>query len=1504
VAPPDQGKERMWRFKLDDTTWLEVSRETPATKRVRPRGRFRILGALVVAMTLLTVVFTAGAGAEGTPSIASDKADYLPGEAVALSGSGWVAGEIVHVTVDDDQSDPWAHEADLTAADDGTFTGALTLPEVAGTYTIAASSPSGTAAATFTATPPPPLPPPPPSGNPAIASDKDDYAPGATVALSGSGWVVGEIVHVSVDDDQSDSWTHEADVTAADDGTLSDSFDLTELAGTFAVSATAPSGSADTSFTVTAQPPAPTTDPTLSSDKDAYSPGETVSLSGADWTAGGTVHVAVDDDKNDAWEHSANVTVAANGTITDTFDLPDGLAAEFTATATDPADRRATATFSAGFGSATEPYLVRFGSGTSTGTQAQILAAAGAVDTNYIAPLRIHGVLLPGGAGLQASLDKLRSYPSVTRVEPDRTREAGGTPNDSNYGDQWSLTKIGWENVFGTVSPSGSAKVAILDTGIDGSHPDLDGNVVPGTSILDGSNGLSDPNGHGTAMAGIVAAETDNGAGVAGIGYAGVTVMPVTVLGADGTGQDSEIIEGVVYAAEHNADVILMAFSNPGYSEMLQAAIDYAWESGAVLVAATGNDGSSSVTFPAGDRGVIGVSNTDQSDALNGSSNYGQAVFLGAPGTGIATTSAGGGYTSITGTSAAAAEVAGAAALISAASGASNGVIVSRLAKNGEPAGTQEQTGNGRLNVDRAIADESTDSIQPSGANPVGSGGPIVGPYVAATKQIDIPNVSAAEGNSLSTTMTFSLTTNGSGTGTVTYSTAPSGANPAAEGTGTCDPGEDYIDSTGALTFTQGGGGSEPKTINVTICGDTTFEPNETFTVSLTKVSEGNPGLNTTDTGIGTITNDDAPNNPPAGTNNTITITEDTSYTFAAADFGFTDPDAGDTMSAVRIDTLSIPAGATLQLSGVDVTVGQVISTANIPNLVFTPAPNANGAGYASFTFSVRDTNGPAFDPSPNTMTINVTAVDDPPVAVDDTATVTEGDPATTIDVLANDTDIDGGPKTVDSVTQPAHGTVVNNGIDVSYEPNLDYCNDGDPKDTFTYTLNGGSTATVSVTVACVNDPPVANDDSYNATEDTQLSVSAPGVLGNDTDVDAGDSLTVTAASPIDNVNHGSLTLNSNGSFTYDPAANYCGPDSFTYQAEDSANAESNTATVSITVACVNDPPVVTAGANQPGNEGASISVGATFTDVESGGTHTCNVSWGDSSSSSGTVVEPSGSTHGSCSASHMYADDNPTGTPSDVYSVTITVTDDGTTDGQPAPKNGSATLSVTVSNVAPTITSFTGTNSLMGPLVYVPSTFTTIFTDPGADTWKADFTWSDGSPLTQLVNLFVSGQTVTHAFATAGCNKIQKVRVTDDDGGFNEKTTTVNVGTGGFLPPMTNQPVTNKLKNGQVLPVKIQITDCTGASVNGLTPAIRLLAGDQTATFDDSEVAITPPSVSSADTNGYMRSSGSGVYIYNMSVNIPLNTDYTVIIYPYAVQSTGVLNTGLTFRHVIQATK
>ncbi|TMK79414.1 MAG: hypothetical protein E6G45_03635, partial [Actinobacteria bacterium] len=340
---------------------------------------------------------------------------------------------------------------------------------------------------------------------------------------------------------------------------------------------------------------------------------------------------------------------------------------------------------------------------------------------------------------------------SVARVEADQVRAVQAEPDDPGYAQQWSLPQIGWDQVYGSVDPLGTATVAVLDTGVDASHPDLAGNVVPGTSVFDpNSDGTTDPNGHGTWMAGIVAASTGNGLGIAGVGYAGVRVMPVTVLGSDGTGNDSDIISGVTYAADHGADVILMSFSNPGYSESLQAAVDYAWSRGAVVIAATGNEGSSTPTFPAGDRGVVGVSNTDFMDSLDLTSNYGIDTFLAAPGVGIETTAAGGGYATISGTSAAAAEVAGAAALMRASSvDATNGVVVGRLARNADAAGSTEQTGNGRLNLARAIADTSLDSIEPAGSPPVGGGGPYVGPYVAVAAGITLSPTEGRPGNTV-----------------------------------------------------------------------------------------------------------------------------------------------------------------------------------------------------------------------------------------------------------------------------------------------------------------------------------------------------------------------------------------------------------------------------------------------------------------------------------------------------------------------------------------------------------------------------------------------------------------------------------------------------------------------------------------------------------------------------------------------------------------------------------
>jgi hypothetical protein len=242
---------------------------------------------------------------------------------------------------------------------------------------------------------------------------------------------------------------------------------------------------------------------------------------------------------------------------------------------------------------------------------------------------------------------------------------------------------------------------------------------------------------------------------------------------------------------------------------------------------------------------------------------------------------------------------------------------------------------------------------------------------------------------------------------------------------------------------------------------------------------------------------------------------------------------------------------------------------------------------------------------------------------------------------------------------------------------------------------------------------------------------------------------------------------------------------------------------------------------------------------------------------------------------------------------VTVTANDGDDT--------GSDDIDVSVVNVAPDITSFTGTDSFAGPLAFTPSVFTTDFTDPGrpTDTHKAEFTWSDSASV-QTVNPFVTGQKVTHTFA-AGCDRGATVKVIDKDTDFDTASTTVDVGTGAWLPPLANQPVSDKLKNGQVLPVKVRLTDCAGATVNGLSPYIELAKGDLTAVPDDATETIAIASVSSADTGQVMRQMADGSYIYNLRVSLPsgeIGKDWTIIVYPYG-KSAG----GATLRHVIVAT-
>ncbi|MDP1805722.1 MAG: S8 family serine peptidase, partial [Acidimicrobiales bacterium] len=341
-----------------------------------------------------------------------------------------------------------------------------------------------------------------------------------------------------------------------------------------------------------------------------------------------------------------------------------------------------------------------------------------------LAPVGLHEVVVDTDDAA-AALSAFNADELVVSASVDFTRQIAGAATDPEYATQWALPQIGWEDVHGVASYAGNVSLAVLDTGVDAAAPDLAGRIGPGWSF-DGSDPGTDPHGHGTHTATIAAASADDGVGIAGVAYVNTTVMPVKVLGANGTGTDSDVIAGLVWATDLGADVAVLTFAAAGYSAALQAAIDYAWANGVVLVAAAGNDGSTTPSYPAGSARVVGVGATAPDDSMWPASNQSDAVFLNAPGVNVLASDSSG-TVGVTGTSASAAVTAGAAALLRAIDpGATNAMIVGRLARWADPI---TGPGNGRLDVGAASTDMSEDGATPLGAP---EGGPIVSSYVAA----------------------------------------------------------------------------------------------------------------------------------------------------------------------------------------------------------------------------------------------------------------------------------------------------------------------------------------------------------------------------------------------------------------------------------------------------------------------------------------------------------------------------------------------------------------------------------------------------------------------------------------------------------------------------------------------------------------------------------------------------------------------------------------------------
>lgn len=314
----------------------------------------------------------------------------------------------------------------------------------------------------------------------------------------------------------------------------------------------------------------------------------------------------------------------------------------------------------------------------------------------------LHIVEVPDYAeeGIVASL---ANHPHLKLAELDRMVYPTMTPNDPYYGSEWHLLTMGapaaWDATQGT-----GIIIAILDSGVNGAHPDLKTQMVPGWNFYDNNSDTSDVFGHGTLVAGTASAITNNGAGVAGV--AGQSkVMPIRITDTNGYGFSSTIVQGLVWASDNGVRVANISFGGAAGILSVQNAAQYMKDKGGLVVVSAGNTGSEQTTAPTS--ALIPVSATDANDVKTSWSTYGSFVSMSAPGVSIWTTRREGDYKAASGTSFSSPLTAGVVALMMSANPKLSSLDIENLlfssAVDLGASGRDPYYGYGRVNAEAAV---------------------------------------------------------------------------------------------------------------------------------------------------------------------------------------------------------------------------------------------------------------------------------------------------------------------------------------------------------------------------------------------------------------------------------------------------------------------------------------------------------------------------------------------------------------------------------------------------------------------------------------------------------------------------------------------------------------------------------------------------------------------------------------------------------------------------------